>query len=207
MKKIFLLLPLFAAMLLSCTKEVSPEISTSVFSQQTDSDGCVFSVDVKSNAPWSAAADYSDVTITPESGIGNGTVSVSVPQYVGRETKLVKVTFTASSDTKTAKKAYVVITQESLPFLFCEENSKTVTAAATSVTFQVNSNYKWTMKDYEAEDFEDLDIDPVTNDGSAIDVVLNFPENTTGKDRTAKIYLQLADYPQVTETLTLTQQK
>ena len=207
MKKIFLLLPLFAAMLLSCTKEVSPEISTSVFSQQTDSDGCVFSVDVKSNAPWSAAADYSDVTITPESGIGNGTVSVSVPQYVGRETKLVKVTFTASSDTKTAKKAYVVITQESLPFLFCEENAKTVAAEATSVTFQVNSNYKWTMKDCEAEDFEDLDIDPVTNDGSAIDVVLNFPENTTGKDRTAKIYLQLADYPQVTETLTLTQQK
>ena len=207
MKKIFLLLPLFAAMLLSCTKEVSPEISTSVFSQQTDPDGCVFSVDVKSNAPWSAAADYSDVTITPESGIGNGTVSVSVPQYVGRETKLVKVTFTASSDTKTAKKAYVVITQESLPFLFCEENAKTVAAAATSVTFQVNSNYKWTMKDYEAEDFEDLDIDPVTNDGSVIDVILNFPENTTGKDRTAKIYLQLADYPQVTETLTLTQQK
>lgn len=208
MKRYLLMLSLLAIALVSCTKEVSPEISASVFSQQTDSKGCEFSVNIKSNAPWTAESNYSEVTVTPSSGIGNGQATIKVPQYLGRATKLVTVTFTAHSDTLSTNKAIVAITQQSLPFLYCDKNVKTVSASETLAVFDVNSNFSWECKEikFTGERF-DLQMDPTGWSYNKVPVCFTFPANTTGAERRADVILSLIEYPQVTDTLTIIQQK
>lgn len=208
MKKFLVLFSVVAAVLVSCTKEVSPEISADIFSQQATAAGCEFSVNITSNAPWSVSCNYEDVTFSPGSGIGNGCVTVKVPKYLGYATKLINVTFTASSNTKSTTKTSVVITQESLPFLFCEENSITVPADETYAIFRVNSNNQWWLKDIEfTGDPFDVEVTPAIYQANPIDVVLTFPKNTTGSDRRADVILQLVNYPEITEVLTLIQTK
>lgn len=207
MKKYLLLLTIVVAALSSCVKDVDPEISTDIYAQQTTPEGCEFSVNIKTNAPWSASCNFDDIIITPASGIGNSTATIKVPQYFGRVTKLINVAFTAASDSKSVKTS-VVITQESLPFLFCENNVRTVSAEENFVIFRVNSNFHWNLKDvvWSGDEF-DVDIDPFVWDANPVDVCVRVPANTSGVERRVALILELTNYPQVTETLTVIQNK
>lgn len=207
MKKYLLLLTTVVAVLSSCVKDVDPEISTDVYAQQTTPDGCEFSVNIKTNAPWTASCNFDDIVITPASGIGNGTATIKVPQYIGRVTKLINVAFTAASDKKSVKTS-VVITQESLPFLFCENNVRTVSSEENFIIFRVNSNFQWCFKDavFSGDEF-DVDMDPFIWNSNPVDVCVRVPANTTGVERRVDLILELTNYPQVRETLTVIQNK
>lgn len=208
MKKYLTVLPLLAVALLSCTKEVSPEISTDIFSRQTDSQGCEFSVKIRSNAPWVAECSNSEVTISPKGGIGNGEAVIKVPQYLGRATNMIRVIFKAYNGENSVSSSFVAITQESLPFLYCDDSEQTVSSDATFAIFSVNSNFEWSVKEtsFSGDDF-DLRIEPSVWQQNRVEVLCTFPENLTGKERRADIVLALTDYPAVTTTLKLVQQK
>lgn len=206
MKKYLTVLPLLAGLILSCTKEVSPEISTDIFSRQTDSQGCEFSVRITSNAPWTAECSNEEVTVSPVLGVGNGEVTIKVPQYLGRATNTIRVTFKAYNSENSVSSSYVTITQESLPFLYCDNARQSVASDATFAIFSVNSNFEWAVREtlFTGDAF-DLSINPSEWKQNRAEVVFNFPANDTGAERRADVILALKDHPGVTDTLTLIQ--
>lgn len=61
---------------------------------------------VSSNANWEAVSDNADFTISPDSGVGNGTITVSYPENTTESIKTANITVASETDT-----VQVVITQ------------------------------------------------------------------------------------------------
>lgn len=73
--------------------EGMPEISVEANATGVTLEGGVVTIDVTSNAPWTAEVDAADVTLSKKSGNGNAKVNVTIPAATAARD--IKVTFTA----------------------------------------------------------------------------------------------------------------
>jgi len=71
---------------------------------------------------------------------------------------------------------------EAADFITVSKESLTVTAAAGTVTFDINANVAWTV----ASDNADFTVEPASGEGAAT-VTVTYTENTTDAERSAKI--------------------
>ena len=73
--------------------EGMPEISVEANATGVTLEGGVVTIDVTSNAPWTAEVDAADVTLSKKSGNGDAVVTVTVPAATAARD--IKVSFTA----------------------------------------------------------------------------------------------------------------
>ena len=98
--------------------ESMAEITVSPTSFATTLEGGEQVITVTSNATWTVSCDQADVTIEPLVGVGNGTVTVTVPAASAREFKVVfdaqKQTLIPAlgTSTTTNDKAEVTVSQK-----------------------------------------------------------------------------------------------
>ena len=139
--------------------EAMAEISVNPTSFATDLEGGKQIVAITSNAAWTVSCDQADVTIEPLVGVGNGTVTVTVPAASAREFKVV---FNASkltsipalgTSTTTTAKAELVVSQnaggvDQSDFLYyekCGDDVEKVTTSSGSTAWPyIDQFFGWT---------------------------------------------------------------
>lgn len=139
--------------------EAMAEISVNPTSFATDLEGGEQIVAITSNAAWTVSCDQADVTIEPLVGVGNGTVTVTVPAASAREFKVV---FNASkltsipalgTSTTTTAKAELVVSQnaggvDQSDFLYyekCGDDVEKVTTSSGSTAWPyIDQFFGWT---------------------------------------------------------------
>ncbi|MGM9765503.1 MAG: BACON domain-containing protein [Candidatus Cryptobacteroides sp.] len=100
-------------------------VSTNALSVAASATSATFNI--TSNVDWTVASDNADYTVSPASGNGNGTVTVSFPANTG-DAKTVKLTVSTTADA--AVKSYeVVLTHKSV-------------SSANSITWSTASDWK-----------------------------------------------------------------
>ena len=123
--------------------EAMAEISINPASFATNLEGGEQVITVTSNSAWTVSCDQADVTVEPLVGVGNGTVTVTVPAASAREFKVVfnasKLTLIPAlgTSTTTTAKAELVISQnaggvDQSNFLYYEKVGDDVEKVTTS---------------------------------------------------------------------------
>lgn len=199
------LITAFAAVIVlaaSCTKEEKPKVTVEPTSAVMENVGGTTTLVVSSNAPWTASCDYEEVSINPSSGNGGASVVITVPKSTYRETKAIRVTFSAKRDTTYTSTAKFIITLPAIPFVELSSDSSYVSPDGGGIRFNLYSNCAWTAVSDNA--VQGLSISPVRGDGNA-DVTVTLPANTTGLPRSSVVTFTLDDEPGVKAAFTVRQ--
>lgn len=199
------IIPFFAALAIvaaSCTEEAKPKVTVTPSSSALPYTGGSVPMEVTSNAPWTASCDYEEVEIHPDSGEGNASVVVVVPQSSYKETQAVRVTFSAKRDSSYTSTAKYVITLEAKPFIDLSAASGFISPDGGGVRFALVSNQQWTVTANPAID--GISIDPVSGTYNA-DIAVSLPANTSGSTRSSAITFTLKDFPEVKAVYTVSQ--
>ncbi|MBQ0024110.1 MAG: BACON domain-containing protein [Bacteroidales bacterium] len=193
MKRVILLLAVVSAVLSSCQKEGSPEISCSVIGKHiVPYTGGSIKVYVVSNTEWTTSCVETSVVIDPASGKGDTEVTISYPLNENLNTRGDKITFNAVYN-NTHAYAYVTISQECRDFLLCSNPEITADAQGGDYYFRVNSNSPWSVKSAECngDTWYDASITPSSNEVNAVDVKVTIPAKVSDETVTYTITLAL----------------
>lgn len=102
--------------------------------------------DITTEVAWTITSSNEAFVVTPASGEGNATVTVTFPANEGVEAVVAELSVAAQDPLARPKSHTVVITQASAvkTFVVTTENSLTVAHDAFNVLFNINSDVKWT---------------------------------------------------------------
>ena len=139
-----------------------------------------------SNVSWAATSSETWLTITGESGTGNGTVTLTAPEYTGKEARKATVTVTGGGLSRT-----VEVTQ------LGDSHSLEVTPSTIKFDAEtdasgiiVASNVEWTAEiSYEGNDNNWLTITPNRGGKGTMTMNLNVTEYTGSEARKAIILI------------------
>lgn len=161
---------------------VSPEISNVTFNAGTTS------IDIVSNTTWSVSDNAGWVTITPESGSGNRTITADYTSNTSTVSRVCSVTVAGGGMTRV-----VTITQAAAPVnLSVTPNNRPVSAAAGNTAFDIVSNASWTITESE----EWVTLSQQTGTGNA-SFTANYSANTSVVARTCSITVSTGGLQQV----------
>lgn len=121
------------------------------------------SFNIETEVAWTVTSSNENFVVSPASGEGNGTVTVTFPTNEGLDAVVAELTVTTEDPLARPKAHTVVITQASAvkTFVVTTENSLTVAHDAFNVLFNINSDVKWTATSTnEAFKFTDGDSEP-----------------------------------------------
>ncbi|HSL88649.1 MAG TPA: BACON domain-containing protein, partial [Ignavibacteriaceae bacterium] len=149
--------------------------------------------DVTSNVTWMVSDDAEWLTVTPEFGINNMTLTATYEANTTTSQRVGTITVTGGGITRT-----VTVTQAAVPFtLTVTPSNRDVPYTAGNTTFTVTSNTNWTVSD----DAEWLTISPVSGTGDGT-LTATYTENTTTSQRVGTITVTGGG---ITRTVTVTQ--
>lgn len=121
------------------------------------------SFNIETEVAWTVTSSNENFVVSPASGEGNGTVTVTFPTNEGLDAVVAELTVTTEDPLARPKAHTVVITQASAvkTFVVTTENSLTVAHDAFNVLFNINSDVKWiATSSNEAFKFTDGDSEP-----------------------------------------------
>jgi len=209
MKKAIRSLSIIAAgifFLASCDVEPDPKTYFDHYTAYLDYVGGTVEATVFSNGAWEATCETDGVVMTPDSGYGDGPITISLPENTDSVTTAVRIfaTTTIGSSSYAAKLA---VTLAARPFVVCEDNEFTISADGGIVRFFVNSNHPWSVVEskYDNGNLFDGTIVPSKWDKNGVSIEVTVPQNTTGMERSVTIKLQLESYSFASEILKINQ--
>ena len=190
MKKI-LLICINALLLLSCTKGEGPENSTVVSRDYIDvvpnmqllGDGQVTNLQISASCPWTISVSANWLSVTPTSGTGSQTVTVSV----GKNPTGAERSTTLNIHGGSAPARSVVVTQlkgseEPVPkTLSVSISNMNFTAHVESKPFTISSNTNWTIS------VPDWCVLSITSGSDSREVTVTVKENPNTDRRTGSI--------------------
>jgi hypothetical protein len=159
--------------------------------------GSTKTVTLTTSGPWTISAD-SWVTVSPSSGTGNATVSVSVP--VNSETSPRSATLTVKCANTTLQKS-ISVSQTAYEF-----DSDTVTIDCPTVTVpqksvSITCSGKWTA----SSDSDWVTLDTTSGTGNAT-LRLAIADNVSTSAKTAKVTIISTDNPTLKKVVTISQE-
>jgi len=202
MKRYLLFLVVFCLALVSCNQETNFYLTPDQRNLVCGPDGGTFDDLIFTNGSWTCTVSDDAVTVTPMSGDYTQPVHVVVGQNSEMYTKSIRIHFTSTSG-DLSRVANVVVTQDCYPFIFCDEDVKTVGPEGGQVRFTVNSNEAWAIAQPRAITF--FRVTPHEGGPNSTTVTFDIPANDEGHERTFEATLQLQEHPSVSETLTVVQ--
>ncbi|HCY75161.1 MAG TPA: hypothetical protein DHV28_04515 [Ignavibacteriales bacterium] len=147
---------------------------------------------VTSNLTWMVSDDADWLTVTPEFGIYDMTITATYEENTATTQRVGTITVTGGGITKT-----VTVTQSAAVILTVTPSNQSVTNASGSTEFTVESNTSWTVSD----DAEWLTVNPVSDTGNGT-LTATYQENTTTSQRVGTITVTDGG---ITRTVTVTQ--
>ena len=169
---------------LSCTPTVIPELSLSDLAANFEASGSLEkSISVTSNVDWTVSCPDAWVTVSPNSGTGNGTFKISVTANEKFEARSSTVTVKAGDKTASVRVSQLSLT----PSILVSPTTLEVDADGGNVSVEVTSNSPWTVT--VPEDCGWIAAEPASGEGSA-QVTLTVAASDVREARSAAIKFQ-----------------
>lgn len=150
-------------------------------------------ITVSSNDSWTISGGTNWLTVSPQSGTGNATISVTASQNEMAEARNAALTFTHGTQTAT-----VEITQEAASFIQSDRNTLNFNSAGGNQTVTITSSGSWTV----SGGANWITVSPQSATGNAT-VTINAAINTTSQSRTSTLTFR---HGTQTATLNITQE-
>ena len=148
---------------------------------------------VTSNTDWTVSKDAEWINISPLSGSGNGTVTVTYEENQNTYQRLGTITITGGGITRT-----MTVSQDAHPFVLdISEENISVGYGSGNTTFAVTSNTDWTVN----KDAEWINVSPSNGSGDGT-VAVTYEENPNTVQRSGTITVTGGG---ITRTVTVTQ--
>lgn len=138
MKRIAILGLVCLALLWSCQKE--PHLALSSAKLEVDHTAQKMTVEVQSNVPWQATLTKTWLTVQPASGVGDGDLSLSIPEWDGDEDRSAILTVKAGELIRT-----VAISQKAIHCGLSESQIELMHTGTPSKVF-LSSSVPWTLE-------------------------------------------------------------
>lgn len=187
-----LLLVALPLVLFSCKKEVTPELELSVYNLDIANISGEAVVNVDANTDWSASMSSSWCTISPSSGKGNGSITITASDNFTNADR----TATLLVVCKDLRKSVQI--KQQLTQLSINKQVLDFAKEASNQSIRVTSNAAWSVTIPQDAGWILTNVNSGT--GSA-DLVVNVQANATGPQRSAALILTYADNKQVTFTV------
>ncbi len=136
------------------------------------------------------------MTVSPTSGNGNGSVTVSYQQNSIVDQRQCIITVSASG---VSNQTFTLTQQGANPTLTISPTSATVSPSSGSTTFSVTSNTNWTV----SESCDWVTVSPLADSGNKV-VTVNYSANTSSSPRQCQIIVGLNNSIMI-ETFNLSQ--
>ncbi|MBN1182533.1 MAG: hypothetical protein JXB49_09625, partial [Bacteroidales bacterium] len=149
-------------------------LSVSPGSQNVSSDAGSTSFIITSNTNWTISDDASWLTISPEDGTGNGTLTVTYAENTSTSQRVGIITINAEGLSSQA----VTVTQSAQNMLSVSPTNRNVGSDAGSTTFTINSSTSWSVSD----DATWLIVVPTSGSGNGT-LTATYSENTSSNQR------------------------
>jgi hypothetical protein len=157
---------------------VTPILSVDKTEIKTTAKAANSTIEITSNLAWTATSNEPWCSVTPASGNGNGTLTITVAENIIFETRTATVTIKAGELTNT-----VVVTQSGANVVLSVNTTEIeATIAAAEYTIEITSNSTWTVTSSESW----CSVTPVSGEGNGT-LTVNIAENTTTEARKATI--------------------
>ncbi len=148
---------------------------------------------LESNISWSASDDAPWLTVSPENGNGNGTITAAYTENTTTSQRKGTITITGSGITRT-----VIVTQEaSSAILAVSPSDQSVGSLAGSTNFKIESNINWSVSD----DADWLIVFPISGNGGET-ITATYTKNSSINQRVGAITVKGGG---ITRTVTVTQ--
>ena len=136
--KCFMFVAAVALALVGCRKSV--EVSLAFNEKEVESVGQTFEVGLESNGEWTIASSANWVTVTPASGSGNATLTVTALPNTSTESRTAQVTATTKNNS-----AVLTITQGFADFITVNPTSIQSSEMGGEYIVEITSNMQWTV--------------------------------------------------------------
>lgn len=138
--KCFMIVAAVAMALVGCRKSV--EVSLAFNEMEVASNGQSFEVGLESNGDWTIASSANWVTVTPASGSGNATLTVTALPNTSTESRTAQVTATTKNNS-----AVLTLTQGFADFITVNPTSIQCTEEGGDFNVEITSNMQWTVSE------------------------------------------------------------
>ncbi|MDW3194623.1 MAG: BACON domain-containing carbohydrate-binding protein [Cytophagales bacterium] len=176
-----------------------PEISVDPETLNFEATSSSQTFEITSNVNWEISSSDSWATFTPDSGMGNETISVTVSDNSTNSSRQATLSITGSGISTT-----VQVEQEPTPesgFITIDPSSIEVTYEEGSESVDLSSNISWSIE----ADSNWLTVSPTEGTENEV-ITISFTENELSENRTAVIQINGSDSgSDINETLTFTQ--
>ena len=156
--------------------ELALIVSTTSLSFSTSAEEKTFSIE--SNQSWTVSSNASWLTVSPSSGVNNGTVTARVTANTTSTVRTATITIMGGEVTQT-----ITVTQARAPFLTVSTNGMTFTTTAQQRTFTIESNQSWTVDRGSATW---ITVSPVSGSNNEI-ITISVEANVSTSTRTAVV--------------------
>jgi hypothetical protein len=153
-------------------------LSVTPTNRDVTSAGGSVTFDISSNTSWVVSDDAPWLTISPASGIGNGTITASYSANTSPSARISSITISGDG----VASQQVTVTQSGIITLSAIPSNRDVVSAAGSTTFTISSNTSWTITDNASW----LTINPASGSGNRT-ITATYTSNTSSATRTATI--------------------
>lgn len=172
-------------LVLSCTKTKVTELSLSTLTANFEAAGALEqTITVTSNDLWTASCPDNWVTLSPESGEGDGSIKITVTENTGFEPRSSTVTVTAGDKTSSVKVNQLALT----PSLDVQPLSFEVKSEGGTCEVTVTSNSTWTVT-VPAADPAWILADKTSGEGNST-VILTVLQNLDRETRSATVTIK-----------------
>lgn len=160
----------------SLTQQAAPPtVSINPITRIITSGARTYDIDITANTSWSVTESIPWLSVSPASGSGNATLTVTVQE---------NPTTNQRSDTFTVGTAnHTTIQQGAPPIMEIDPTSKTVDAAAQSYQVAITSNTDWTV----TESLDWASVSPTSGSGDGTVTVTVTEHTTVGSSRNGNI--------------------
>ncbi|MFR9519956.1 MAG: BACON domain-containing carbohydrate-binding protein [Rikenellaceae bacterium] len=164
---------------------VAPTFSFSSESNEVTDGAGSFTLNVISNTDWEITTYNTWLTVSPSSGSGNATVTVS---YTANTTSASRSgSIFGYTDDQDAQASHAV-SQAAAPYLTLDSTSESVTASSGSLTIDVTSNTDWSV----SESLDWVTVSPTSGSGND-SVTVSYQANSNVSGRSGVITFSRGD--------------
>lgn len=186
MKKLFLLLAVGALALSSC--KVQPTLTLSETTVEISAEGGSANVKVSSNCAWSATCNDTNVQISPASGQGDGSISITLGANAISSEHTYTVDVKASNESGVAMASISVKQLGAAPSLDVQfPTDLTFDGYAKTITAKLSATGDWTSTATNG-----ATIEPASGTHGSYDITITLPENTTTSSVSHKLEFSLS---------------
>jgi hypothetical protein len=157
---------------------VAPALSVDVTAINVTAEAADSTVEITSNLAWTATSSAAWCLVSPTSGNGSGTLTITIAENTSLEARTATITVSAGDLTQTV----TVAQSGATPVLSVDTTKINAVADAESYEIKITSNLAWTTTSNAAW----CSITPASGEGNGV-LTINVAENTSDGSRTATV--------------------